>query len=447
MIVRVCELIVKLVVWYYIAGDSIMKKNFLEIGFLYFENVLRLFYSLFSIFLIKTLVSAVEFANLTFYLSLAILIYGLSKFQLDSFITKEIVLSKNKSEQKRYFQSIVIFRFVFTSFLAVLFVSFLGRLDKLYGVVVLLVFFQIFRFVDGFELYLRAINKIYIQAKVRVLSLLVPIIVLIILSLFNNSLSIEIVVFVLSLEWIVILIFYGQLIFKEGFLYPLSIDKDTVMKFWVLLVGAIPVYIGHAVNLLYSRLDQFFLESIVSVNVYGEYMLAARLNDASIMLTMTLNLYFFPKLVKLYKENRVKFESFFRKISFLYFCFSVACISIVWFVKYNYSIFVDLGLGDFIPYRSLDIFSYMTFNSLILFSFSLRSTYYILEDETKYILYGSLLGAGVVLIVGLPLMIFFGVTGAIISTILGNVFALIIVNCMSKNGIDFLKLIFNVRSG
>ena len=417
---------------------DVLKGSYLAVSVTYAENFLRLFYGLFVIFVAKENLDAVEFSFFGLYFSVATILYGFSKFSLDSFAIKKIV--GFQYSKGRLIRNFVFFRFGVCFLFLVIFLSLLYWMDKIYGWYFLLLLLQLIRSFDSVEWYLRAEGKVITQAGSRIFSMLVVLFVLSFFYFLDFDLSHLQFIYVLSLEWLFLSTVYIFLMPKDG--------KSDIAKvndeFVEVVRDSLPVYVAYALFLVYSKLDQIVMESLVSTYEYGYYIVAARINETAVILIGSINLVVFPRLVSLYRDDDRLFRVYIRKVSQLFFSMSLVIISMIWLARFFYD-FMPEVIKALVEIEIIETLSVMIFSIIPVYAFGLRSSFFAITSQPKEILHGGVLGALVAFLCGVPLMIKLGVLGGVLSIILSSLSALFFSNFFTGGGRDYLRTVIGLR--
>lgn len=403
----------------------------------YCENLIRLVYGVIVLLVARQILSPEEFSDFAFYLSIAVMLYGFSKFSLDAFSIREILLQPIIAGGLVW--RLVGFRFAGSIFFFCCIVLFLYLFDKIYGVFLWLIFFQAIRSVDSVEWFMRAEGKIALQALARIFSMLV---VLLLLYVCISDYGVDVkgwhLVIIQSTEWFLLaLIFFLWMRGRKS----QSIARRENDSFKSVVSKSLPAYLAYVFFILYSKIDQLFLESILEDVAYGNYMVAARINESAVILIGSLNMVLFPKLLVAYNRSKDAFSSYVRSISLFFLFLSVIVISIVWGGRLGYD-FLPQAAKNFIPYEILEYLSLMVFSTVPIFFFGLRSSYFTITDNAFEILRGGGVGLFVALVLGIPSMYLWGAYGGVLCFVMSCLGALFVSNFLSSSGRSFMALVF-----
>lgn len=412
---------------------------------IYVENLLRLIYGVGVLFVARHLLNADAFANFAFYLSLATLCYGLSRFSFDAYVVKEFVLNPFRAIGVLW--KIMLVRSLGSALVILVVIAFLCFFNKLDLLFSLIIIFQFFRVVDSVEWLLRAEGRLATQAVVRIISMVVVSVALIMLLSFANTISAWHIVMVQVSEWVVILIVYFIVFMRKAIFSEIS--SFRVGDFWndppvrKIVAGSMYVYAGFVLFVFYSKIDQLLLSWFLGAEMYGLYMMSARLIEASVVLIVSLNLFFYPKLVSAYSISFKRFSLMIRQVSFIFLFIAVGVIVVVWATRLTYDQFPSAFQGV-VPYQLIELLSWMVFSVVPVFFFGLRSSFFTIIDRPENILFGSAFGLLSALFIGVPSMYFWGATGGAICILSVSFFSMFVSNFFTIAGRQYLKIVFPV---
>lgn len=408
----------------------------------YLENLLRLIYGVGVLFVARHLLGAESFAGFAFYLSLATLCYGVSKFSFDAYAIREFVLHPSQAFSVLWRLMLIrsIGCIVIIGTLMVCLNAF-GKYEALYSLIIV---FQFVRVVDTVEWLLRAEGKLATQAIVRIVSMIAVLSALAILLVNDHSVSAWHIVWVQLSEWVVILVAYLT-IFARKMAKEVSgreVDKlllgASVKK---VVAGSMYAYAGFVLFLLYSKIDQFLLNWLLQPESYGVYMIAARLTEAAVVLIMSLNLFFYPKLVNAHAVSFARFSIMLRRISLAFAFIAAVVVLCVWIARCLYDYF-PLMFRDVVPNELLVTLSWMIFSVIPVFFFGLRSSFFTIVDKPGNILFGAVLGFSSAVLIGIPMMYVWGALGGALCICLVAIFALFFSNFCTSAGRQYLRILF-----
>ncbi|MEH6627056.1 MAG: hypothetical protein V7739_11460 [Motiliproteus sp.] len=418
-----------------LVGD-ILEGHVVALLLTYCENFMRLIYGIVFLLIARKLLSPEDFSSFVFCYSLAIILYGFSKFSLDAFSIREII--HRPIMARGLVWRLVVFRFLFSSIFFLFFVLFLYIVDKIYGVFLWLIFLQALRSLDSVEWYLRAEGHVIFQAISRMVSM--SIVLSLLLYVYNSGYEVESwnVVLIQSLEWMILALMYFFWMIHQEYQSGVSGGNDL---FSLVVVKSMPAYLGYVFFIIYSKIDQILLEGFLGHVEYGNYMIAARVNESAVILIGSLNMVLFPKLVRAYNESKDSFCKYVRSVSLFFFFLSLLVVFCVWGVRFFYG-FLPAMIKDLLPYDTVIYLSYMVFSIIPMFLFGLRSSYFSITGSTVEILKGGGFGLCAALFLGVPSVFLWGAYGGIFCFFISCLSALFISNFFSSPGRVFTRLVF-----
>lgn len=412
-------------------------RKYSGLAFTYIENFYRLLYSFGFLVAAQHLLSVEQFSNFAFYVVVAAFVYGVSKFSIDAYAIKEFV---GRPEQAIFvLRRLCLLRAGWTGIIVLLSIAILYFSGRFYPVLSLLVVLQFFRSIDIFELLLRAEERLLFQALVRMFSMIVVTVLVAFFLMFEVSVDVETLVFVQALEWGVVILIYSFSFFKcFGSKSAESCRvKEAVKK---IVSGSSFVFFAFLLFLCYSKIDQLLLNWFAEAAEYGDYMIAARLVEASVVVVISLNMFFYPRLVRLYDVDRQNFFVMIKKISYSFLLVAGVVFLVVLALRVYYQFLPHIFTGLF-SLRLIELLSWLAVSLFPVFLFGLRSSFFTIVDEPGNILLGSILGFAVSVLFGVPLIYFYGLYGGVACVLLTSVSSLLVSNFFSASGRTYLRLI------
>lgn len=416
------------------------KRGLLGLALTYFENFLRLFYGVGILLLARRELVGDEFAEFSFYLTVGLACYMFSRFSFDAYAIKEFV--SNAEGAVHVLVRLVVLRLLGALAVILIAIVLIALFGQFRWLLAPIIFLQIFRAFDLVELYLRARGDLLTQSVIRISSMLLAFCFLLVSIMFFSS-SLEVFIYSQAVEWLSISIFYaGSLCFfckaKGGSNGLRRSVHESVRK---VLRGSVLVHISFGLFLVYSKFDQVLLKWIAAAGEYGNYMIAARLTEASVVLILSLNMFFYPRLVKAHRESCVLFNNMIRSLSAFFLFLSLSVVVVVWVFKSFYYSLPAL-VSEYVPYEVLDLLSLLIFSTVPVFFFGLRSSYFSIVDSPRDVVAGGVFGVMCALLVGVPCVLYYGVFGAAIAVSIIALVALGFSNFCSRQGRAYLRVMF-----
>ena len=312
-------------------------------------------------------------------------------------------------------------------------------LDNNYINILKMVFFSfIFQIFSNIDLFFKS----QLNYKIAVLSLIVPQIITIILSLYVLISRIDIlyIYYIIIFENILIAIFRILFYFHQGLNIRTWIFSFKTFK--SLIRDSFPIAINSAFILLFLKLDQIMLKSYLTFKEVGEYSLVVKLSEGWFFIPMSIVGSYSPVLFRSYKNN---YASFINKLQVLFdILISISFAAIVFFILFGKLLLLYV-------FKLTDIFIYYTlcvhlFSGLFV-SFSLVWTRWVITENKQFAnIFNQLVALVVNIILNLILIPKYGILGAAISTLFGVAFGLSvgIYLFQKKQSLIFIKNIFSI---
>ena len=404
----------------------------------YSENLFRMIYGVAVLLFARKLLTVDDFSNFAFYLSLAVLLYGFSKFSLDAYSIRTLV--RHPEVSSSLVLKLILFRAVGSIAFLLLFLLGLFITGKFSLGFFFLLVFQLVRPLDSIEWLLRSTERIAYQSLCRIASMAVVISILVAVYLFGFDLEPINLAFVVGFEWVVLAILYMYWYF---FLYPKRRTwvGDGTKYLKSIVKGTFPSYVAFILFLAYSKFDQLVLKGCIDSVEYGNYMIAARLNESAVIIVVSLNMVLYPRLVQQHLSSMSKFSADVRRGSALFLFLGICVVGAVLGGRTLYPVLPEV-FQRWLPFQVLKYLSLMIFSVLPVFFFGLRSSYFTIIDKPMHILWGGFLGLASMIILGVPLMRSMGGDGGALALIVSTIVALFISNFINRDGRLYLKIVF-----
>ena len=410
--------------------------------FLYSENFLRVLYSVFLLVALRQILATETFAVFAFYLTISLMLYSVSKFSLDTVAVKYLVRDKSKKGTKELIARLAIFRFLVGIIVTVLAFFILKALGKLDPVVFLIIVAQLLRVPDSLEWYLRSSGMFNIQSIARIFSLSLPVSIMFVTFIGQYKFSDDrYFALIICLEWVSISTIYS-IYYIQKFGMPRIYNPIGGMARSVVSVAA-PVLLAQIVSLIYLRVDQLVLESYLPSYLYSQYIVAARINDAFLVVVLTMNMMIVPNLVALKDKDEFQYKNKLRFYSRIFFLLSLAVTASIWLLDGVFRYFDFNVVADYMGAEFLGILKMLVLSTVINFYFGLRSSFYVIEGWSRNVFYGAIVGCSFGVLVGIPLMKNYGVEGGVFSVVYSAFLALFVTDLFSKRGRAFIGVLFN----
>jgi PST family polysaccharide transporter len=284
------------------------------------ENIVKMISQMIAIILISRVLGPTDLGTLMYCLSISTLFVFLTNFGLDILLVN--LLKDNALKKRSYLLHTILIK-LFFGVIATFIVNLLGFwLVDNSDLLVLLTLSLIHLFTPFLSLgtFFQSEGKSYFTAISLITGHLIGLALKAYIILKSGDLVLLALTYVLEIVASIILIFYFYKKFntkkqeKERLLFSFSRIKNIVNR-------ALPLVLSSALIMVYMKIDQIMLGSMINETEVGFYAAATRLSEAWYFLGITLISVYYPKILELgksYGGDRFILEmtSFGRKIIF-----------------------------------------------------------------------------------------------------------------------------------
>lgn len=401
-------------------------KYFKNTSWLFIEKIFRIASGLLITIWLAKYLGPEEFGTLNYVLSFVALFGILASLGLDKLVTKELLL--NPQDGDFAMGTSFLLRIVGTIILVPLatFSITLVRPDSelIFTMVIIIssaLFFNAFEVIKyWFESHLQAKYSATVEFIV-VLSILC-IKVLLILSKAP----------LIAFAWVVlaesILLAIGLIIVYLNQLNKISNWRASVKKVKYLLKESYPLILTGAIYILFTRIDQLMLGSMINDTAVGIYAVAIKISEGWMFIPGIIATSFFPAMLNARKNNYNLYLQRTQNLLNLMVFLGVVVGIVVFFMA---SPFINLIFGESYSESSLVLVIHiwgMLFNAVSIISFR----YFLAEDLQIYSFYRALIGLVLNIVLNYLLIPLYGVVGAAISTVISQMVAVWLLNSISS---------------
>lgn len=423
--------------WQFIQESAVFKLYFINTSWIMAEKILRILLSFFVVAAMARYLGPIEFGIYSFCFSLVTLGQPISNLGLDSLLVKEFV-HKNFSHEEllgtsllmRFFSTILVNTLIFL--ISYFFVLESGLETKVLAIMMIANIFQAFNVVDFFF-------QSQVQAKLSSICLSLSFFSASILRLFLIWREFSLIYFSYSLILEYSLFTFFLLISLKN--HTLSIRslkvKSHVLK--TIIKESIPLILSGVFIVIYMKIDQVMLKSMLGNKQTGLYSSAVKLSEFWYLLPTTLSVSLYPLLARNFKEN---FSLYMHRLKFIMgVCF--------WFF-----LILSLGVyfsGDFIVETifgveylgSIETLKIHMFAGIVTSMSIFYAQKYVLEKRTKLSLFGAITGAISNVILNIILIPRLGIEGAAWATLISYILPTLSISLIFDRsiGVTFLKSI------
>lgn len=228
-----------------------------------------------------------------------------------------------------------------------------------------------------------------------------------------NGWGIEIIAGAMLFEMIVLVLLMHLFYLKssKGFTLDFSFDvaKGLIKEIWPLMISSVVVS-------LYMRLDQLMIGYLLGAVDVGYYSAVTRLNEAVYFFPIILVTILYPSLIKLMSSDEVKFQKVMQNIYSMMFLLAISFSLMI--SVFSEGILDVLYGGEYA--RANVVFIVHAWCSIFVFMGIVSSKYLVLNGWGRKLLFKSLLGLMLNVILNWVLIPMYGILGAAISTLVGQ---------------------------
>lgn len=352
---------------------------------------------------------------------------------IDGNVVKKYLEIDNESNV--LFQASIIRIFLsFISFIfGILFLLFLNQESNFENLYFLLLLNTV---LDNISFGIMIFFEYKLLSKKFVISSNIGILISVIFQIFalKNGFPIISVVYSLLIASLVKAILLYYQFFKS---YTLEISKFFDKKLiFNLIKESFPISISLTSFLIFMRIDQVMIGNMLSLNEVGIYSLAVQMTQVMTLIIKPIQVSFFPSMVKQFFINKRKY---YKKYVFI----TSASTYLFLLLSIIVLIFLPLIFTKFIASQYIDslyIFQFLLLGTFFLYNSVLTSNHVVIIKQTKIIMYISIITA--ILNVGLNYILIpvFSIKGAVISTIISQLFASLFLNLLFKKSRNLFYL-------
>jgi O-antigen/teichoic acid export membrane protein len=409
-------------------------------AWLFSEQVLRMVAGFFVGVWVARYLGPEKFGIFSYSLAFVSLFGGIAKLGLDGIVVRDLVKEPEKKEiylgtsfWLKLIGGIITF-LIITIILLIqsILTSHLFTSTNLYILIIAFgIIFQSFEVIDFY--YQATVQAKYISVR-KMIQLFLSSIIKIILVLVKADLIWFVLV---TLFDAISLAIFSWWIYKSQGLpnfikyFDLKVAKRLLKDSWP--IASSSLFIG-----VYRKIDQVFLQNLCDSQSVGIYNAAMRLIEIWLFIPVIVNLSLYPALVNAYNKSK---ELYYKRMENLFMLYSVIFMSIgIIFVFFSNKLVIFLYGLKYI--ESAKILPLLTWSSIFISAETIVGSILRIENKTKYVLYSTIWGAILAIILNPILIKKAGIFGAtytfLISTFTASLLFLLFYNETRK--IFFLAL-------
>lgn len=389
-------------------------KYFKNTSWLFGEKILRLFVGIFLGVWIARYLGPEQFGLLSYAQSFVGLFAVTATLGLDSIVVRELV--KNKNIKEGILGTVFFLKFAgaFASIILILIAVNFTSNDYYINILIFIIasstIFQAFNVID-FYFQSEVLSRYIVY--VNTISLFISSLIKILLILSSASL--------LSFAWVIL---FDSFVLAFGFLY-FFIKKSKVniknIKFkseiaMSLLRDSWPLFLSGIVISIYMKIDQVIIKQLLGSEEVGQYAAASRLSEAWYFIPMVIASSLYPAIISAKNKN---IETYHSRLQNLYDLLVWLSIAIAFPITFLSDIIIDLIYGSQYD-KSGSILMIHIWTGVFVFIGVVFSGYLTIENQTKKAFYRTLLGAILNVILNYLLIPIYGIKGAAIATLAGQ---------------------------
>jgi len=398
-----------------------------NINWLTFEKIFQLVFGLFVYAIVAQYLGPEQFGILNYALAFSSLFLAFNTLGLDSIVVREIIHSPKKS--KEILGSALIMRLlgslllIAISSLAIYFIKPDDTMLLLFVMIISLGY--LFKSFETIDLYFQS----QVQSKYTVYARSIAFIIVSSLKLLLVFTQQPLLAFVLmyALDAIissVMLIFYYKYVALDTILSwrpRLERMKSLLQDSWPLILSSIAI-------MIYMRIDQVMIGSMIDNEALGIYSVAVKLSETWYFIPIMISASVFPAILKARKQSQ---ELYLKRIQTLFDGFTWLSIIIAIVVSILSPFIIDILYGDKFATAST-VLSIHIWAGVFVFLGVASSQYLVAENLTRITFYRTVTGAIINIVLNLIFIPTYGIIGVAIATIISqataSVFSMIFFN-------------------
>lgn len=379
-----------------------------------FERFARIIITVVVGIMVANYLGATNLGTYSYALSLATLASPLVALGLNSILARELV---DKAEEAEYYIGASLWA-KFLSFglsLPILGVFCFVIEAKFVPHLIIMWFSLLFQALTSFEIY----NQATLQGRRTATVMLISTLVVSVFKLLLIRQGASLIYFSLA---------YTLEFALNGLLYLIyfyRIDKkylkfnDAKKRILPMLAESWPLIFSGFVIIVYMKIDQIMIESILGTRELGNYSAAVRLSEGYYFLPMILANALFPAIVKAKAKDLPTYRMAMLKLLSLmtFLSFGIAIFMSVLSEPIAYLLFKDKfqGVGE--------VLALHVWSGIFVFWGTMAGKYLTLEKIQRYDLVGTIIGSVVNIALNFVLLPAYGINGAAIATVIAYFFA------------------------
>lgn len=410
-----------------IENNKELQKITTNINWLTFEKVLRLGIGLFVTVMVARYLGPENFGMMNYALAFVALFSALSILGLDKIVIRNIVL--NPEKKREYLGSTLFLKF-FGSLVMLLFSTIAIFLIEPNNTLIILfvgiiAFGYIFKSFDVIDFWFQS----QVQSKYTVYARSVAFLIISSLKILFILIQQPLIAFVMmfALDNLLAAMFLIYFYFKKGTIsmfkwkVKFNVMKELLHDSWPLILSGIAI-------IIYMRIDQVMIGSMLGNTELGIYSAAVKLSEAWYFIPMIVTGSVFPAILNARKKSR---KLYLNRMQLLYDSFTWFTISVALIITFI-SPFIIKTLYGLDYMGAAIVLSILIWSGIFSFLGVASSQYLIAENLTKISFYRTGIGMVVNIILNMILIPIYGIIGAAIATLISYGVAAYVSNIFFK---------------
>lgn len=394
-------------------GKEGLLKIIANINWLTLEKILQMGISLFVAVWVARYLGPDKFGAMNYAIAFVTLFAAFSKLGLDTIVVRNILKNPQKKEEYlgttlwlKFLGSIVLF------FLASGLINFIKTDNPKMNIFVIIVAFgYIFKSFDAIDLWFQSQVKSKYTVFSRSSSFLIASILKIGLILTQSPLIAFIWIITIEsiLSGMLLLTFYQT---KA----PVSIFKWRIKKktMKALLKDSWPLILSGIAIMIYMKIDQVMLGSMINSSALGIYSAAVRISEKWYFIPMIISASVFPSIIKAQKKSQ---KQYLNRLQKLYDFFTWFSISVALLIMLSSRIIINILYGKEYA-EAASVLSVHIWAGVFVFLGVASTQHLIAENLMKFNFFRTILGAISNVILNIILIPLYGIIGAAYATLI-----------------------------
>lgn len=381
------------------------------------EKVLKIVYAIFISGAIAKYFGPELFGSLGYGQSFMFVFSFLSTLGLESVLIKKLVV-QNSSEQINLLFNAFLLKLIgcISSILLINLTSYFYNSISLRFIIILLSIDLIIQTFTIIEYYFQALKLNLVIFKINIYFLMI-----------SSGIKIAILYFHFNFDFFLYSLIIDSCIL--AFLYLFKLVNATKLKLsslrinkkymFMLLNLSVPIMLSTLAITIYMRFDQILIEKYFGLSFVGNYSAALKLSEAWYFIPAAFSNFLFPIIILNKENNSEKFKTI---LSISFFSLFWSAFLICFILSFSSTFFVNIIFGNKYIY-SAQILSIHVWSGLFISLGYLVSRILILENLQVYLLYNTLIGCAVSLLLNFHFLPIYGIHSSAVISVITQFFA------------------------